>query len=392
MKVAIDGTALNSHTGGTETYVRNIISGLGTVDPHGDYTLLLDKPLPQNSIPSAENMRRVIVRTHYQPISIPFWRNGLTAVQWYPPTAEQALALLRERIDVLHVTITAPLFVPARIVVTVHDIAFERYPQFYPPDFVARLRVMVPLAIRRAAIVLTLSEFSKQHIVRRYSVPSEKIVVVPCAAGSMYQPIYDEARLAAVRKRYGTSEHFILYVGDLQPRKNLKTLVTAYTRLRQTDTIRHKLVLVGRKGWLYDELFTVMRASGYIDDLVLTDYVPDEDLVALYNAANLLVYPSIFEGFGIPPLEAMACGTPVVTSTTSSLPEVVGDAAITVDPLDAEAMAQAIAQVLNNRALRAELIARGLRRASLFSWEETARTIQSVYQRVARGQHRASLP
>src|SRR5205085_11466646 len=131
---------------------------------------------------------------------------------------------------------------------------------------------------------------------------------------------------------------FILYVGNVERRKNLKTLIAAYVRLRQADAVRHKLVIVGRKAWLYEDTFVAARESGYVDDLVFTEYVPDADLVALYNAANLFVYPSLFEGFGIPPLEAMACGTPVVCSNATSLPEVVGDAALTADPLDVEGL------------------------------------------------------
>ena len=214
----------------------------------------------------------------------------------------------------------------------------------------------------------------------RYRVSPEKVVVAPCAADPIFQPVHDAARLAAVRERYGTVENFILCVGNLQPRKNLKTLVDAYVRLRRAGATRHKLVLVGRHVWLYDETFAPARASGIADELIFTGYMPDEDLVALYNAAELFVYPSIFEGFGLPPLEAMACGTPVVTSNTSALPEVVGEAALTVDPLDAEALATAMAAVLGNAGLRTWLGAQGLKRAAAFSWETTARTILEVYR------------
>ncbi len=382
MKVAINGYYLGGNIGGLETYVRNVVRGLATVDPHGDYTLLLDKSLPLDAVPGAEHMRRVIVRPYGHPIRVPFWHHGFTTVPWHPPTPAASLALLREHIDVVHVQMAAPLLFPARIVVSLHDIVFERYPQFYPPDFVTRLRVTVPLTVRRAAAVLTVSEFSKRDIARRYGVSPDKITVAPDAADPMFQLIQDVERLAMVRGRYGTGERFILYVGNLEPHKNLKTLIAAYIRLRQADATRHKLVLVGRAFAHDNDILATAQASGYADDLVLTGYVPNEDLVALYNAADLFVFPSIFEGFGIPPLEAMACGTPVVTSNTSSLPEVVGDAALTVDPLDVEALAGAIARGVDDVDLRAELTARGLRRVRLFSWENTARTIKSVYQDV----------
>jgi glycosyltransferase involved in cell wall biosynthesis len=287
-----------------------------------------------------------------------------------------------DRIEVLHAHYAGPPVCPAPVVLSLHDIAYERYPQFFPHDLLRHLRAIVPPAIRRAAVVLTLSEFSKRDIVRRYCLPAEKVVVAGCAADPIFRPMQDEAHLAAVRAHYGTGAPFILCVGNLEPRKNLGTLIAAYLRLRRVDIIRHKLVLVGRKAWLYDDIFATARASGYADELVFTGYVPDEDLVALYNAADLFVYPSIFEGFGLPPLEAMACGTPVITSNTSALPETVGDAALMVDPLDGEALARAIAAVLGDAGLREQLSTRGRQRAGAFSWEATARIIRGVYQDV----------
>ncbi len=366
MKIGINAHALGTQVGGDETYIRNVIRALATVDPHGDYTLFFTPPLPKDALPSgAEHMRHVLVRP----------RNPLVRMPITFP-----LALARSHIDVVHVQYVAPPLCPARIVVSVHDVAFERYPQFFTPNDVAQLRVSIPLTVRHASAVLTLSEFSKRDIVRRYRVPSEKVIVAPCAADPMFHPIHDERRLAEVRERYGTGDHFILCVGNLQPRKNLRTLIAAYVKLRQADAARHKLVLVGRQAWLHDDIFAAAHASGYADALVFTGYVPEDDLVALYNAADLFVYPSIFEGFGLPPLEAMACGTPVVTSNTSALPETVGDAAITVNPLDVEALADAIATVLGDVGLRERLSVRSLQRAGEFSWEATARIILAVYQ------------
>jgi len=371
MRIGISAFALGSHLGGAETYIRNIVRALGTVDPSGDYTLFVTggSPLSTERIPNTERMHYVAVPARDELV-----RNALT----FP------LALVHRRIDVVHVQMAAPPLCPARIVVNVYDLAYEHHPELFPPSVVTRFRAFVPLTVRRAAVVLTISEFSKMDIVRRYRVPPEKVVVTPLAADPMFCPSHDMDRLAAVRERYGTGDRFILCVGNLQPRKNLRTLIDAYVKLRRADAIRHKLVLVGRKAWLYDDIFAVARASGYADDLVFTDYVPDEDLVALYNAAELFVYPSIFEGFGLPPLEAMACGTPVVCSNTSALPEVVGDAARTVDPLDAEALAAAIATVSGNAALRQRLSERGIARASCFSWEDSARIAADTYRRVMR--------
>ncbi len=373
IKVGIDAHALGSRLGGNETYIRNVIRALGEVDPGGDYTLFLSPPgphTPEEPIAGAERMRRVVVRP----------RNPLVRIPVTFP-----LALARERIDVVHVQYVAPPVCPARVVVSVHDIAYERYPHFFTPGEVARFRALAPLTIRRAAAVLTLSEYSKRDIVRRYNVPPEKITVTYLAADPMFRPIHDEGRLAAARETYGTGEKYILCVGNLQPRKNLGTLIEAYVKLRRADATRHKLVLVGKRAWLHDDIFAAARASGYADDLVFTGYVPDEDLVALYNAADLFVYPSIFEGFGLPPLEAMACGTPVVCSNTSSFPEVVGDAALTVDPLDPEALAHAIIALLGYPDMREQLSDRGLRQSALFSWEATAHINVEAYRKASRG-------
>ncbi len=371
MRIGISAFALGSHLGGAETYIRNITRALGTVDPEGDYTLFLSdqSSASPDCIPGTMHMRRVVVPPQDELV-----RNALT----FP------LALARWGIDVAHVQMAAPPLCPARVVVNVYDLSYEYHPELFPPSVVTRFRAFVPLTVRRAAAVLTISEFSKRDIVRRYRVPPEKVIVTPLAADPMFHPLCDMGRMAAVRERYGTGDRFVLCVGNLQPRKNLRTLIDAYVRLRRADAIRHKLVLVGRKAWLYDDIFAVARASGYADDLVFTDYVPDEDLVALYNAAELFVYPSIFEGFGLPPLEAMACGTPVVCSNTSSLPEVVGDAALTVAPLDAEALADAIAIVLRDAALRQHFSERGIARASFFSWEDSARIAADTYRRVMR--------
>jgi len=367
MKVGIEASPVINQ-GGLGSYTRNLIRALASIDPQGDYTLFFSPILPNVPLGGAERMRRVVVPT------------GNALARYF---VTLPLALARERIDVVHAQYAAPPFCPARVVVTVHDLIHERYPEFYPHDMVVKYRAIVPLTIRHAAVVLTDSEYSKRDIMRRYCVPPDKVVVALCAAESAFQHMHDAARLAGVRARYGTGDHFILSVGNIERRKNLKTLIAAYVRLLQAGVTCAKLVLVGSKGWLHDDVFVEARESGYVDQLIFTEFVPEEDLVALYNAAELFVYPSLFEGFGIPPLEAMACGTPVVCSNTSSLPEVVGDAALMVDPLDVDGLAETMAQVLRDAALRARLSAQGPRRAALFSWDRTARITLDTYRRAA---------
>jgi glycosyltransferase involved in cell wall biosynthesis len=368
MKVGIDGYALGVQHDGTEAHVRNLIRAVSRVDPHGDYTVFVNPSLRPGSVPGLECMRRVEVRPPLGLARLPF---------------ASSLAAMRAHVDVMHVQFAAPLFCPARIVVTIHDIMFEHYPHFYSSVSLKQLRTRVPRTVLRAHTILTVSEFTKSDVIQRYRLPPERIVVAYPAPDPMFHPIPDQARLAAVRERYNSGEHFMLFVGALKPNKNVKTLVDAYIRLRRSGTVQHRLVLVGPGSMLDYDIFAPARDAGVASDLIATGFVPDEDLVALYNAADLFVQPSLFEGFGLPSLEAMACGTPVVTSTTSAIPEVVGDAALLVDPLDVEALAVAIARVLADPALRQDLSTRGLRRAAHFSWEATARTLVDVYRRAA---------
>jgi len=369
MRIGINAAWLGDQTGGIGTYVRNLVAGLAAVDPRGDYVLYAQAPLPTDMPLGTAHMRRVVVGGRLGPLRLPF---------------ATSLALAHAHVDVVHEQIVAPLVFPARIVVTIHDLLHEHYPQFYAPDVLQRMRTQTPLTIRRAAVVLTDSEFSKQDIVRRYTVSPDKIVVAHLAADPAFRPLHDEARVSTVRERYGTTAHFILCVGALRPNKNLGALVEAYRRLRQAHATQHRLVFVGASvEWLQDEIFAAVRGSGYDKEIIFTGHVTQLDLVALYNAADAFVHPSLYEGFGLPPLEAMACGTPVIASNASSLPEVLGAAALLVDPHDIDGLARTIVQVLNDPELQARLSAAGLARAAAFSWEATARTVLSAYYRAA---------
>lgn len=312
-------------------------------------------------------MRQVVVRSRYGPLRIPL---------------ASALAIARAGVDLVHVQNAAPALCPSRVVVTLHDIAYERYPEFLPADQVATLRRRVPATLRRAATIITDSEASKRDIVDFYKTPPDKVTVALLAADPVFRPMRDEAQRAATRARYARGGHYILFTGDpLQRRKNVKTLVDAYVRLRHAGVVSHRLVLSGSREALRSDIFAAARAAGRDDDLCFAGRVSDDELVALYNAADLFVYPSFYEGFGLPPLEAMACGTPVITSNVSSLPEVVGDAALTIDPFDVEALAHTIVRVLSDRDLQIRLSQQGLERAASFSWDMTARSILHIYHR-----------
>jgi glycosyltransferase involved in cell wall biosynthesis len=283
------------------------------------------------------------------------------------------------------VQFTAPPFCPCPVVVSIHDLSFEHLPQTFKRRSRTQLRLTVRHSARRAARIISLSEHGRRDIIETYGITAERVSAIPLAAPSHFAPVHDNRELQRVRHNYGIDGDYILTVGSIQPRKNLARLVQAYASLRGNKSADKlpKLVLVGKSGWLYDETLRALKETGVADTVVLTGYVPQEDLPALYSGALCFVYPSYFEGFGLPPLEAMKCGAPVIVGNKTSLPEVVGDAALTVDPFDVEAIASAMQRVIESPALREELSIKGRARAETFDWRETARKTLAIYQEVA---------
>jgi glycosyltransferase involved in cell wall biosynthesis len=290
--------------------------------------------------------------------------------------------LFRRPVDVLHVQYTAPPFCRPPVVVTIHDLAFERMPETFTRRGSFQLKLTVRWTAKKAAKVATVSEYSRQDLLDIYKLAPEKVVVTYNGVESSFTPqplVPNEAE--EVRRRFGVSRDFLLAVGSLQPRKNLVRLIRAYARLRSDrEDFTPQLVIVGRKLWLASEIFDEVKRQRWADDVILTGYVADEDLPALYRAARAFVYPSLFEGFGLPPLEAMACGTPVVTSDVSSLPEITGDAALLIDPNDERALANALIEIVNDERLRAELREKGIAQAKKFTWRDAAEKTLRLYQ------------
>ncbi len=275
-----------------------------------------------------------------------------------------------------------PIVHPHRSVVTVHDLGYLYYPQAH------RLldRLYLDLSTRYNARVSTHliadSLATKRDLIERYGTEPDKITVVyPGYDETTFQPVRDEEAIRVVKAEYGIAGDYVLFVGTLQPRKNLTRLIEAFADLRFA-ICDLRLVIAGKKGWLYEQIFQQVEQLGLRGRVVFTGYVPEGDLPALLSGASLFVFPSLYEGFGLPVLEAMACGTPVVCSNVSSLPEVAGDAALLVDPLDVEGLAVAMGRVLGDEELRAELIERGFEQARKFSWERCARAILKVLERV----------
>lgn len=283
-----------------------------------------------------------------------------------------------------------PLAHPRRSVVTIHDLGYHIYPEAHTLFQNVYLRWSTRHNARVATRVLADSEATRRDLMRYYGTPEAKIAVVYPGRNEALTPVSDPQSLTGIRARYGLSDSYFLYVGTLHPRKNLVRLVQAFasflqswSSVSQEPMDKLQLVLAGQRGWLYDEILGKIRELDLAERVVLTGYVPDADLPGMLSGALAFVYPSLYEGFGLPVLEAMACATPVVCSNVSSLPEVAGDAALMVDPLNVGSMAQALHQIALDEGLRATLVQRGRRQVQLFSWRRCARETLQVLEEAA---------
>jgi len=283
-------------------------------------------------------------------------------------------------LDVIHLAeAPVPFFFSRRAVATIYDLAPVLFPEHF--DLKGRIyyRQAIAFGVSHSKKIITISKSSKEDLLQHFSADQSKVIVVHCGVDSSFTCPPSQRELDNIRSKYGLPHEFILYVGTLEPRKNLPRLLRAYAMLLAAG-YGEKLVIAGSKGWQYHDIFTSVEELGLSEHVMFTEYVPDEDLACLYRLAKLFVYPSLYEGFGLPVLEAMASGVPVVTSNTSSLPEIVGSAGILVDPYDEKALMGAMASVLSDSALRTRLIEEGLQRSSRFTWRDAAEKTLAVYQ------------
>ena len=372
MRIAIDAHAVGTKLGGNESYAVNLVEALALIDSDNQYTIYVTTNEARDRFHGRWSNFKVRATLPHTPVV----RIPLTL------SAE----LRKHPVDVLHVQFTAPPFCPCPTVVSIHDLSFEHLPETFKRRSRMQLRLTVRNSAHRAARILSLSEHTRRDIVKTYGVSADRVTAIPLAAPPHFGPVADNKELQRVRHTYGIEGDYILSVGSIQPRKNLARLVRAYASLRgeySTDKLP-KLVLAGKCAWLFDETLRALEQTGLKDTVLLTGYVPEADLPALYSGALCFVYPSYFEGFGLPPLEAMKCGAPVIVGNRTSLPEVVGDAALTVDPFDIEAIAAAMRRLMHDSQLRQELSSKGQQRARMFDWRETARRTLEVYREVAR--------
>jgi glycosyltransferase involved in cell wall biosynthesis len=376
LHIGIDAHAVGTGLAGNETYIANLVEALAEVDTSNRYTLYVTKPAAVARFAGRWSnfaVRRTLPQT-------PLVRIPVTL------SAE----LRRRPVDLLHVQFTAPPFAPCPVVATIHDLAFEHLPVTFKRRSWMQLRLTVRRTARRAAQIITVSEYSKRDIVETYGVAPDRVTVTHEAAAAHFRPVTDGRELRRVRQLYGIAGDYILAVGSVQPRKNLARLVRAYSDLRRRPDQAKlpRLVVVGKLAWLYEETLRAVEECGVRGDVTFTGYVPEGDLPALYSGALCFAYPSFFEGFGLPPLEAMRCGAPVLVGDRTSLPEIVGDGGLLVDPFDTAAISAALARLIDDEGLRRTLRERGLARAARFDWRETARKTLEVYQRATGGRMR----
>jgi glycosyltransferase involved in cell wall biosynthesis len=368
VKIAIDVRKWRDY--GIGTYVRNLVRHLAKLDPETSYLLFCnpaDEPtlrdLAENFIPVVDRSARYGIREHF---SIPLKLRRLGAQLLHSPHYVR------------------PLLCTIPSVVTIHDCIHLIFPQYLPNRMAFRYaRFVMGSAVRRSALVFTVSEASRADILRFYpATDPEKVCVVPNAIDAELLVDPGEAERERVRERYQIRGRFVLFAGNVKPHKNLERLIRAFARVRaQPGHEDLRLVLLGEDVSRYGSLRRTVEESGVRQDVRFFGFVPHRTLAALYRMASVFAFPSLYEGFGLPPLEAMACGTPVVTSRISSLPEVVGDGALLVDPYSEEAIAQGISRVIDDLELRRGLIERGLLRAAVFSWDRSVRAIHAGYMR-----------
>ena len=365
MLIAIDAHAIGRHLTGNEVYVRSLLNAFAAQKQDSEILAYVSGVAACASIPGGIQTRRVAAN--------PFVRLGF----------DLASRVRQDRPDLLHVQYTGPVGCSVPVVSTVHDVSYLEHPEYFTRDRALQLRLTVGRTVRRAAKILTGTENARNSILKVYpDLDEDKVVVVPLAAAPQFRPISREAAVAAVRERYSIGGPYLLSVGDIQPRKNHIGLIRAFARMvKAYPQLKHNLVMVGKPTWFSDKVKEAARESGAEERIQFVGFVSDADLLQLYNACDCFVFPSFYEGFGFPALEAMACGRAVVCSDASALPEVVDGAAILFDPYAIDEMVRAIADVLLDAELRGRMERLGIQRAAHFSWQKTAqKTLEAFHQ------------
>ena len=366
MLFSVDAHTIGCNLTGNEVYIRNLLNEYAELDQTSEFITYVAKPRADESVPGRFTKRWVSDN--------PFRRLGY----------DIPASLRRDRPDLIHVQYTGPLFPSVPMIVSVHDVSYLEYPAYFTRFRAHQLRLTVRRTVRQAARILTPSEFSRRAIIRNYGISGEKVVVVPNAVSSSFRHMQRETAVNWVRQNYQIPAPFVLTVGDLQPRKNHLGLIHAFEDLiRHNPQLPHHLVMVGKETWFGSNVRRAAQKSAVADRLHFTGWVSDDDLRHFYGACDMFVFPSFYEGFGLPILEAMACGRAVACSNTSAMPEVANLSALLFDPTSPVEITRAMRDLLLDPELRLRMERLGSQRATSFSWSRAARETLDVYYDVA---------
>lgn len=368
MLISIDARGATWYAGtGIGTYTRQVLRHLLAIDKVNSYYLFWSGR-DYETVSSYPNVKvSISSRKHHR-----FWE------QYYIPDI-----LKNRKINLYHIPqngIGLPQNKSTLYVATIHDLIPYIMPETVGRGYLTKFISQMPHIISSVDMIITVSEWSKKDIMRVFDVPDDKIAVTHLAADDIFAPMDKEVCTSFIKQKYGIDRNMILYLGGFSPRKNVKSILVAFSMIYEGLSKDYKIVIIGSAKDDHQFLTKLAQSLGIGDRVFFTGYVPYEDLPYFYNGADVFVYPSLYEGFGLPILEAISCGTPTITSNVSSIPEVAGDGALLINPFDTEELAKAIVEVLEDSSLKAELISRGFERASFFSWEKTASQTLKIYE------------
>lgn len=364
MRIGIDARFVQGANTGVTNYLLNLLRGIAREDKRSIYNIFLSDPDYSNRIPSSSNFH---IRINTLPALL--WKN-----LWLPGKSRQL------KIDAMHFPAYTASFVEMKnTIVTIPDVIHKVNPYWFSRKELFLIELPVRMAIKKARKIIAISESTKRDIIRYYNISPEKIAVTLLAADSSFAPIAGQMSLADVKNKYNLSSDFILCVGVLFKRRNIERLLKAFSILKKKKGIEHKLVMVG-PGRTYSPLGRYIDSYGLKGEVVYLGYVEQEDMPLLYNAASFFVYPSLYEGFGLPVLEAMSCGKAVITSNVSSLPEVAGDAGLLIDPYNTRELCEAMLRLIGDISFRKSIEEKALLRSKAFSWDRMSRETIKVYE------------